>query len=434
MRDLDGVRRSALPLTGPQDLDALLDRVGEARFVLIGEASHGTHDYYTWRAELTRRLIMEKDFRFVAVEGDWPDCERVHQAVTGDADPFEVLYAFARWPTFMWANHEVVDFCRWLRRWNAGRPAGGRCGFHGLDVYSLWDSLRAVHRYAVANLPGGELDAVMDALHCFESYGSDAFRRDPQEHGRAVRLVPEACEDEVVNMLAAVARAAPGDLGVRQNAEIVAGAERYYRAMVRGGPDSWNVRDAHMADTLDRLAEHHAGNGAGKGVVWAHNTHVGDARATDMAAAGLTNLGRLARERHGEDAVLVGFGSHRGSVVAGDRWGAQHHVMPVPPARPASLEALLHDALDVPRALFVVPEGPRPGWYDEPMGHRAIGVLYRPERERWGSHYVPTVAGRRYDAFIWLDQTKALRPLHGEPWSDLEPEPPGGTRPAAYHR
>ncbi|TMS00566.1 erythromycin esterase family protein [Nonomuraea basaltis] len=411
MTDLDAVRRSALPLTGPGDLDPLLDRVGRARFVLIGEASHGTHDFYAWRGELTRRLISEKGFGFVAVEGDWPDCERVHRAVAGDVDPFEALYTFVRWPTFMWANEEVVEFCRWLRRWNAGRPPGERCGFHGLDVYSLWDSLRAVRRYATAHLPG-QLDAVLDALYCFESYGHD-----PQQYGLAIRLVPDTCEDEVVNLLAAVVRAAPGDLEVRQNAEVVAGAERYYRAMVRGGPDSWNVRDVHMADTLDRLAEHHGA----KGVVWAHNTHVGDARATDMAAAGMTNLGQLARERHGADAVLVGFGSHRGSVVAGDRWGTQHHVMPVPPARPASLEALLHEALLADQALFVVPNAPRADWYDEPMGHRAIGVVYRPERERWGN-YVPTVVGRRYDAFIWIDKTKALHPLHSEPWGDAEPE------------
>ncbi|MGN9842141.1 erythromycin esterase family protein [Nonomuraea sp. H19] len=416
MTNFDEIRRAALPLSGPADLDPLIDRIGEARFVLIGEASHGTHDFYAWRAELTRRLIAEKGFGFVGVEGDWPDCERVNQAVTSDVDPFEALYGFARWPTFMWANEEVVDFCRWLRRWNAGRPAGERCGFHGLDVYSLWDSLRAVRHYAATNLPD-RLETVMDALYCFEAYGHD-----PQQYGLATRLVPDTCEDEVVNLLATVIGAAPADLGVRQNAEVVAGAERYYRAMVRGGPESWNVRDVHMADTLDRLAEHHQA----KGVVWAHNTHVGDARATDMAAAGMTNLGELARERHGRDVALVGFGSHRGSVVAADRWGAQHHVMPVPPARPASLEALLHEALSVPRALFVVPGGSRAEWYDSPMGHRAIGVVYHAERERWGN-YVPTVVGRRYDAFIWLDETKALHPLHAEPWGDAAPSPPTAT-------
>ncbi|MFG1705882.1 erythromycin esterase family protein [Nonomuraea sp. M3C6] len=426
MTDLD-VRRDALPLTGVQDLDPLLERIGEASFVLVGEASHGTHDFYAWRAELTRRLIAEKGFGFVGVEGDWPDCERVHRAVTSDTDPFEALYGFRRWPTFMWANEEVVEFCRWLRHWNAEREPGERCGFHGLDVYSLWDSLRAVHRYAAANLPR-QLDAVMDALYCFESYGHD-----PQQYGLATRLVPDTCEDEVVNLLAAVARTAPTDesgLGVRQNAEVVAGAERYYRAMVRGGPESWNVRDVHMADTMARLAEFHEA----KGVVWAHNTHIGDARATDMAAAGMTSLGQLARERHGDDTVLVGFGTYRGTVVAGDQWGAQHHVMPVPPARPASLEALLHEALPGRESLFVFPPaGLRPDWYDEPLGHRAIGVVYHPERERRGN-YVPTVVGRRYDAFIWLDETRALHPLHGEPWDDTEPETYGGPRSADRRR
>ncbi|MEV4174052.1 erythromycin esterase family protein [Nonomuraea sp. NPDC049709] len=414
MTNQDEVRRAALPLTGPGDLGPLLERVGEARFVLIGEASHGTHDFYAWRAELTRRLIAEKGFGFVAVEGDWPDCERVNQAVTTGADPFDALYGFERWPTFMWANEEVADFCRWLSRWNAERPPGERCGFHGLDVYSLWDSLRALRRYAAAHLPD-QVETVMEALYCFESYGHD-----PQQYGLVSRLIPETCEDEVVNLLAAVAGTAPGGaggFGVRQNAEVVAGAERYYRAMVGGGPDSWNIRDVHMADTLDRLAEHHQA----KGVVWAHNTHIGDARATDMAAAGMTNLGQLARERHHEDVVLVGFGSHRGTVVAGDRWGAQHHVMPVPPARPASLEAFLHEALPGQDALFLVPpSGLRADWYDEPMGHRAIGVVYHPDRERWGN-YVPTIVGRRYDAFLWMDESRAVHPLHGEPWGEAEP-------------
>ncbi|SEG96880.1 Erythromycin esterase homolog [Nonomuraea solani] len=415
MTSTDEVRRSALPLNTADDLGPLIERVGDARFVLIGEASHGTHDFYLWRDRLTRRLIEEKGFGFVGVEGDWPDCERVHQAVTGDTDPFEALYTFRRWPTFMWANEEVVHFCRWLRRWNAGRPPERRCGFHGLDVYSLWDSLRAVRRYAAVHLPE-RMDAVMEALRCFESYGHD-----PRQYALATRLVPDTCEDEVVGLLSAVERAAPDDLGVRQNAEVVAGAERYYRAMVRGGPESWNVRDVHMADTLDRLS----GEDGRKGVVWAHNTHVGDARATDMTAAGMTNLGQIARERHGDAAVLVGFGSHRGSVVAAHRWGEQHHVMAVPPARTPSLEALLHEA-GLSRALFVVPREERPSWYDEPMGHRAIGVVYDPGREHVGN-YVPTALGRRYDAFLWLAETKAVHPLHGEPWWDTEPE----TYPAA---
>ncbi|GAA3137513.1 hypothetical protein GCM10010466_30530 [Planomonospora alba] len=420
----DEIRRSARPLDGPADLDPLLERIGEARYVLIGEASHGTHDFYAWRAALTRRLVVERGFRFVGVEGDWPDCDRVHRAVTGasGSSPDEAVYAFDRWPAFMWANEEVAEFCRWLRAWNETLPPERRCGFHGLDVYSLWDSLRAVRGYALRHLPE-QAETVLRALHCFEAYGHD-----PQRYGLAARLLPGSCEEEVVGMLAAVRQAAPSGeagLAVRQNAEVVAGAEEYYRAMVRGGPDSWNLRDTHMADTLDRLTDFY-GDGA-KAVVWAHNTHVGDARATDMAAAGMTNLGQLVRERHGAGdgngaVVLVGFGTHRGTVVAGEAWDAPAEVMAVPPARHGSLEALLHSSAPE-RALFVVPPAgaDRPGWYDRPVGHRAIGVVYHPELDHL-RNYVRTVPGRRYDAFVWLDETRALRPLHGEPPGETEPE------------
>jgi erythromycin esterase-like protein len=437
--DHDEIRRSALPLAVPEDLDPLLERIGDARYVLIGEASHGTHDFYAWRAALTRRLITEKDFRFVGVEGDWPDCHRIHRAVTGTGDesPREAVHGFTRWPSFMWANEEVAEFCRWLRGWNDSLPTGARCGFHGLDVYSLWDSLRAVRGYALRHLPE-QAGTVLRALHCFEAHGHD-----PQQYGLALRLLPESCEEEAVGLLTAVRQAAPDDeagFAARQNAEVVAGAAEYYRAMLRGGPESWNVRDVHMADTLDRLTGFY-GDGA-KAVVWAHNTHIGDARATDMAAAGMTNLGQLVRERHGGDGdrsgaggsgtagggavVLVGSGTHRGTVVAGDEWGAPAEVMPVPPARPASLESLLHEA-EPEAALFVVPPaGDRPGWYDRPVGHRAIGVVYHPERDRL-RNYVRTVPGRRYDAFLWLDLTSALHPLHGEPPGEAEP----GTFPSA---
>ncbi len=409
--------RSALPLTVPDDLDPLLERIGDARYVLIGEASHGTHDFYTWRAALTRRLIEERGFRFVGVEGDWPDCERIHRAVTGEGTVEEAVYGFSRWPTFMWANREVAEFCQWLRFWNDALPRRDRVGFHGLDVYSLWDSLQAVRRYALDHLPD-EADAVLRALHCFESYGHD-----PQQYGLATCLIPASCEEEVVGLLTAVRRAAPsGEAGfaLRQNAEVVAGAEEYYRAMVRGGPESWNRRDVHMADTLDRLVDFYDG---AKAIVWAHNTHIGDARATDMAGAGMINLGQLARERHGEDGavVLVGFGTHRGSVVAGRAWDAPATVMAVPPARAGSLEDLLH-AAGLRNALFIVPPGAdRPAWYDEPVSHRAIGVVYHTESDGL-RNYVTTTPGRRYDAFIWLDETRALHPLHGEPSGEEEPE------------
>ena len=395
----DEIAGLSAPLTDPGDFDVLLERIGDARVVMIGEASHGTHEYYSWRAALTRRLVTERGFTFVAVEGDWPDCERLDRSVRAEpdapADPRTALAEFARWPRWMWANEEVAEFCRWLREHN--RAAERPVSFHGLDVYSLWESLRAILTWLQEHSPT-DVPTALAAYRCFEPYGESG-----QDYAVASRLVPETCENEVVDLLVRLRE--HGALTAWQNAEVVAGAERYYRAMVAGGRQSWNVRDHHMADTLDRLLAHHDG----KGVVWAHNTHVGDARATTMAAAGEVNLGQLARERHGTDqVVLVGCGSHRGTVVAGDAWGAPMETMPVPPARSGSLEALLHQDAP-PRSLFVWPAS-RPSLLTDELDHRAIGVVYHPERERWGN-YVPTVLGDRYDAFLWFDETSALRPL-----------------------
>jgi erythromycin esterase-like protein len=399
----DEVAGLATPLADPGDFDVLLDRVGDARIVMIGEASHGTHEYYHWRAALTRRLIAERGFSFVAVEGDWPDCERVDRSVRAEpdapADPAAALAEFDRWPTWMWANEEVADFCRWLRGHNlrAARPVA----FHGLDVYSLWESLRAILTYLREHSPA-DVPAALAAYHCFEPYAES-----PRDYAMATRLVPASCEQEVVDLL--VRLRAHGAFTAWQNAEVVAGAEHYYRAMIGGGRRSWNIRDLHMADTLDRLLDHHGGEGGGRGIVWAHNTHVGDARATAMAGSGELNIGQLARERHGADqVVLVGFGGHRGTVLAGDAWGAPVETMPVPPARAGSLEDVLHHGAPE-RALFVWPPD-RPDLLTDELDHRAIGVVYHPERERWGN-YVPTVLGERYDAFVWFDETTALRPL-----------------------
>lgn len=426
----DEVAALAAPLTDAGDFDVLLDRVGDARVVMLGEASHGTHEFYRWRALLTRRLVAEKGFSFVAVEGDWPDCDRVDRAVrcSPDApeDPRAALAAFERWPTWMWANEEVVDFCRWLRAHNSVRDVHERVGFHGLDVYSLWESLREILTHLREHDPA-EVPAALAAYRCFEPYGEDA-----QEYARATRFVSATCENEVVDLLVRLRERAAddggtdvGDFRVRQNAEVVAGAERYYRAMVRGGRESWNVRDRHMDSTLDRLLAHHGPDA--KAVVWAHNTHVGDARATAMADRGEVNIGQLARERFGDDrVVLVGSGTHRGTVIAGDSWGAPMRELPVPPARPGSLEDVLHHTAPE-RALFVFPRHDRPDLLTEWLGHRAVGVVYHPEREQWGN-YVPTAVGDRYDAFLWFDETRALRPLHPRRVDVLEPETyPTGT-------
>ncbi len=397
-------------LGGPGDFDPLLERIGSARVVMLGEASHGTYDYYRLREQLTRRLIAELGFSFVAVEGDWPDCDRVNCSVTdapgGEDDPQRALEQFERWPTWMWANAEVVRFCRWLRAWNLERPESERTGFHGLDVYSLWESMQAIFDYLGEEDPTG-LEAAQDAYRCFEPYGKRI-----EEYGMASRFVSARCEEEVVRLLARTRERAAADGRERfaawQNAEVVAHAERYYRSMVGGGPQSWNIRDTHMANTLDRLLANYGPDS--RAVVWAHNTHIGDARATDMAGAGMTNIGQLARERlDPADVVLVGFGSYQGNVIAAPRWGSPAEVMTVPPARSGSLEHRLHELLPQ-RALVVLTHGDRPGWLTEHADHRAIGVVYDPTFEEWGN-YVPTRLGDRYDAFIWCDQTTALHPL-----------------------
>ena len=407
----DDVTALATPVSDPADLDALIDRAAGARVVMLGEASHGTHQYYRWRSEITRRLIAEHAFSFVAVEGDWPDCDRVDRSVRGlsdaPADPLDALREFRRWPTWMWANHEVVEFSRWLRRHNEAVDEPARAGFHGLDVYSLWESLREILTFLREHEPE-QVPAALAAYRCFEPYEGD-----PHQYARATRLVPTSCAAHVIDLLVALrTRAAQQDLdrfAVLQNAEVVAGAEHYYRTMARGGGQSWNVRDRHMDDTLARLLERYGSQA--KAVVWAHNTHVGDARATGMADAGMVNIGQLARQRYGEDqVVLVGFGSHRGTVIAGDAWGAPMRVMPVPPARAGSLEDVLH-ASAPPEALLVFPQGDRPKLLTDEIDHRAIGVVYHPEREA-RANYVPTVLGRRYDAFCWFDESQAVRPLH----------------------
>ncbi|NKX49758.1 erythromycin esterase family protein, partial [Arthrobacter deserti] len=394
------IRSLATPLAGRKDLDPLVVRVAQDRFVCIGEASHGTHGYYHWRAELSRRLIGEHGCRWVGVEGDWPDCWRINRWVRGQADQdldvYQLLAGFERWPRWMWANEEVAGFLDWLRGWNATRPEADRTGFYGLDVYSLWDSLREVISWLQDNAPEA-VDAAMEAWQCFMPFGED-----PQSYAWSTRLVPDTCEQDVVDLLMEVRHRTGGQedddeaaFSAVCNAEAGAGAENYYRAMVRGDRQSWNVRDVHMADTIDRIAGHLGP--ASKGLVWEHNTHIGDARATDMADAGMVNVGQLVRERHAADGVsLIGFASHRGSVIAADAWGARELVMPVPRARPGSHEDLLQQALAEP-ALLVF-DGRTGPWLSARLGHRAIGVVYSPRRE--AGNYVPTLMGERYDALV----------------------------------
>lgn len=314
------------PLNDNMDLDVLMEYIGDAKYVLLGEASHGTHEYYTWRAKISQRLIKEKGFSFIAVEGDWPDCYRLNRYIKNYPESgksaMEVLQTFNRWPTWLWANWETVAFADWLKNLNATSSAEKKIGFYGLDVYSLWESMEAIIDYLKKNDPK-TLQTALQAMQCFEPYSSD----EGQSYARASYIVPELCEKEVITLL----RDIRGKIAnynsdyetvfsTEQNALIAVNAEKYYRAMIKGGAQSWNIRDKHMVATLNRLMEFHGKNA--KAIVWEHNTHIGDARATDMVHEGMVNVGQLIREQQSSRAVVsVGFGSYKGEVIAGREWG-----------------------------------------------------------------------------------------------------------------
>jgi erythromycin esterase-like protein len=396
---------------------------------LLGEASHGTSEYYRWRTAITKRLIQEKGFQFIAVEGDWPDCFEVNTAVKQNDIPYgsasRLLQTFNRWPTWMWGNWEITSLIEWLHQHNRQQPPSQRVGFYGLDVYSLWESLQEILHY-VERQGDGAATAAHRAFRCFEPYGND-----PQEYAQAIAFVSDDCQDEVTDMLRALRRQPPVpmnldglgrelDFAAEQNALVAVNAERYYRAMVRGGSNSWNVRDRHMMETLTRLLDLHGPDS--KAIIWEHNTHIGDARATDMANDGMVNVGQLAREAYGPDQVVaVGFGSYQGSVIAGQKWGAPFEVMTVPQATRGSWEHHLHEQLQGENALLLSSELRQLPELKKPLGHRAIGVVYRPEFERYGN-YVPSVVPERYDAFLFIDKTRALHPLGTEAQENTPPD------------
>jgi erythromycin esterase len=403
------------PLNTSNDLTPLLNDLGDRPIVMLGEASHGTHEYYTWRTAISKRLITEKGFNFIAVEGDWPDCYKINRYVKGyhDAgnDVAEVLKNFDRWPTWMWGNWEIAALAEWLREYNAGLPADKKIGFYGLDVYSLWDSMKAMMAYLEKEDPNAA-KSVKKAIQCFEP-----FNEDEQKYARYT-LRDEGCRDEVLSLLREIrsrAQFLDGDreagFNTEQNALIAVNAEKYYSSMIGFDNESWNVRDKHMLETLNRLMKFHGQ--IAKGIVWEHNTHVGDARATNMSRAGMVNTGQLAREEYGDDNVyLVGFASFKGTVVAGEQWGAAMEVMEIPEAQPGSIEAELNKR-NVDRC-YMLFSNEMDRIYQTKINHRAIGVVYNPGMEQYGN-YVPSVLAQRYDAFIFLNETKALHPLFLHP-------------------
>jgi erythromycin esterase-like protein len=423
---VDAIMENAYPLHSKADLQPLFDRIGDARIVMLGEASHGTHEYYTWRTHISKRLIEEKGFDFIAVEGDWPDCYRLNRFVKGynpgNKSAFNVLHGFNRWPTWMWANWEIVALADWLQKHNTGLAANQKVGFYGLDVYSLWESMESIMQY-LRKTDVAALQVAEEAFRCFEPYREE----EGTSYARALQFVPELCQNEVVDLLKEVQKRLPlynsdyeNVFSVEQNALISVNAEKYYRAMIQGGPHSWNVRDRHMADTLERLLKFHGPNS--KAIVWEHNTHIGDARATDMTNEGMYNIGELARAEHHEKGVmLVGFGSYSGSVIAGKSWGATTQKMELPEAKNGSIEYLMHKAGNENKLLVMDDFLKEDVLMENHIGHRAVGVVYNPKYEQYGN-YVPTILPLRYDAFIYLDITKALYPLHIKPDGQQIPE------------
>jgi len=415
------IRNVMRPLTGAGgDYDALLEAIGDARIVLIGEASHGTHEFYRERARITRRLIEERGFTAVAVEADWPDAYRVNRYVRGrsdDASPLEALGDFERFPMWMWRNEDVMNFVGWLRDHNDRHP-DGQAGFYGIDLYSLHRSMHAVIEY----LEGIDPEAARRARSryaCFEHFGED-----PQQYGAAAAYgTHEPCEHQVVEQLielqrreAELARGGPlaedEHFYAEQNARLARNAERYYRSMFRGRVSSWNLRDTHMTDTIDALLEHDRSQGKdARVVVWAHNSHLGDASATEMGRGGEVNVGQLVRERHGRGAVFsIGFSTYRGTVAAADDWGDPARRMRVRPALSGSYEELLHGVGEEAYWLNLRDINEATTLLRQERLQRAIGVIYRPETERW-SHYFHATLPEQFDAMLHFDETSALVPL-----------------------
>jgi erythromycin esterase len=409
---MEALREVARPMD--EGMDTLVERLSDTKLVLMGEASHGTSEYYRIRGDLSLRLVDEHGFRFVAVEGDWNSIHRLHRYVTGQTESEggarEIMRTFDRWPQWMWANVEFAEFVEALRAWNLERPTEERAGLFGVDVYGMEDAIRELPGFLNAVVPGlGQ--AVGEQLDCFRP-----FLGDMGAYARAARTGPLSpcggAADAVLRLISEHIEAHPDDwnsenrLHALQMARVIRSAERHYRTMGWGGATSWNHRATHFYETAENLLEHYGPDT--RGIVWAHNTHIGDARATDMARGRQHNIGQLAREALGREQVAaLGFGTREGTLLAGRQWGGARQTLTKPPARPGSAEDLMYRALSADAILFF--DGDSPEILSETIGHRAAGVIYHPERE--AGNYVPTSLSERYDAFIFLPTTRALTPV-----------------------
>lgn len=413
--DLDAaLRAGAEPLPNPdaQDFGNFFDRFADARVVLLGEATHGTHEFYAARAAITRRLVERHGFNIVAVEGDWPDIARIDDYVRHNAQRPRRGDPFVRFPTWMWRNHEVLAFADWLRSHNSRLDPAERTSMRGLDVYSLGESIHAVVAYLDNHDPAA-------AVQARQLYGGLArWQDEPQHYGRAViqgqmagfeTAVVEELQDLLARRMRLIIDDGEAFFDAEQNARIVRAGEQYYRAMYRGSAASWNLRDRHMFDTLQRLMAHHKD---ARAVIWAHNSHVGNAAATAMGWNGEFNVGELVRSAYGDQAALIGFGTDRGTVAAASDWGGAMEIKQIRPAREGSWEAAFRRTGHA-RSLTDW-RGPKNSSLrpvlSQSLLERAIGVIYRPQSEL-SSHYFQAVLADQFDAFVWFEETKAVTPI-----------------------
>lgn len=405
------VIKSAVPLKRASQFNQLLEKMSQCRIVMLGESTHGTSEFYQMRRILSQKLIENHGFKFIAVEGDWPDCWKLNQYIHSKKGKSarQIMQSFHRWPTWMWANEETEKLIEWMK--------GKDCHFYGLDVYSLFDSLDVVQKFS-EQLDPAVAETIKKSFECFEPFG-----RNEKAYARSLLGEATGCQDEVVSALRQLLRVrldqtgaeSPELFNAQRNAAIVANAERYYRSMIEGTEESWNIRDEHMLQTLDALMQHH-GEGS-KAIVWAHNTHIGDYHATDMLKQGYINLGGIARERYGvENVFLLGFGTYEGEVLAGKAWGSPAEVMKLPQARPGSYESDFHEVAQSLSAeqFFVSFDRRQSSTLHKTQGHRAVGVVYETAYEKAGHNYVPTSLAERYDAFLFVDHTSALKPIATE--------------------
>jgi erythromycin esterase-like protein len=415
---LDAIHSTLTPVADVEDCQMVVDFIGEAELALLGEASHGTHEFYANRAHVTRQLIIQSGFRGVVVEADWPDAYRVNRYVrhaSQDKTAVDALDDFKRFPTWMWRNADVVAFVEWLREHNEGVPPEQQAGFYGMDLYALYSSMRAVLEYLEETDPEAAHRA-QERYGCFDRYGED-----PQAYAYVETFGLESCEDAVVNVLTDLQRRSAElsrESAVRrdafffaeQNARLVKNAEEYYRTMFRGGRQSWNLRDRHMADIIEALRNHLSGRGTpAKLAVWAHNSHLGDARATQMGQRGELNVGQLMRERFPGKTALIGYTTAHGTVTAASDWDEPVEMKRVRAARPDSFEQVFHE-LSTPRFFLPLVDAPVRDFLMKPRLERAIGVIYHPETERQ-SHYFDASLASQFDAVLHFDHTSAVRPL-----------------------